>query len=61
MNDETEFQSCIQNQLATTLIALDNIDNLPIGWNFSQPLKEQFTPLNFSHQDLRKDTIYSPW
>ncbi len=49
VNDETEFQSCIQDQLTTTLIALDNLDNLPIGWNFSQPLKEQFTPLNFSH------------
>ena len=49
VNNDTEFQSCIQDQLATTFEALDGIDNLPIGWNFSAPLKGQFTPLNFSH------------
>ncbi|MEM7595565.1 MAG: hypothetical protein AAF383_29370, partial [Cyanobacteria bacterium P01_A01_bin.83] len=30
-------------------IALDNIDNLPIGWNLSAPWKKQFSPLNFAH------------
>ncbi len=27
-------------------IALNNIDNLPIGWNLSAPLKEQVSPFN---------------
>ncbi|NEP39212.1 MAG: hypothetical protein F6K25_24970 [Okeania sp. SIO2G4] len=49
VNEDTEFQTCIQEQFATTFMALDGIDNLPIGWNFSEPLKEQFTPLNFPH------------
>jgi len=49
VNDDTEIKNCIQDQLTTTLMALDKIDNLPIGWNFSEPLKEQFTPLDFPH------------
>ncbi|MEB3339261.1 hypothetical protein [Okeania sp.] len=46
-NSETEFENCLQDQLMTTFKALDKIDNLPIGWNFSEPLKEQLIPLNF--------------
>ncbi|NEQ35414.1 MAG: hypothetical protein F6K40_03460 [Okeania sp. SIO3I5] len=49
LDNDTEFESCLQDQLATTFMALDRIDNLPIGWNFSEPLKEQFTPLDFPH------------
>lgn len=47
-NNDTELD-CIQDQLATTIMALDRIDIFPIGWNFSEPLKEQFTPLDFPH------------
>ena len=43
VNDEPQFQNCmsnIQNDLAT---ALDGIDTLPIGWNFYDQQKKQFT------------------
>lgn len=49
IEDEARFQTCISNVKNEITMALDNIDNLPIGWNWSDPLQEQFTPLNVSN------------
>ncbi|NEO57948.1 MAG: hypothetical protein F6K54_35775 [Okeania sp. SIO3B5] len=48
LDNDTELD-CIQDQVTTTMMALDRIDIFPIGWNFSEPLKEQFKPLDFPH------------
>ncbi|NET24772.1 hypothetical protein [Okeania sp. SIO1I7] len=45
VNNDTEVQTCI----SSILDVVDGIDNLPVGWNLSEPLKAQFTPLNFSN------------
>ena len=46
---EANIKTCITDIQEQLNIALDNIDNLPIGWNWSAPLKEQFSPLNIPH------------
>ncbi|MEA5538117.1 hypothetical protein VB834_03625 [Limnoraphis robusta Tam1] len=45
-NDETlDFKTCMEGIEDEVQILLDRVDNLPIGWNWSDPWKEQFTPL----------------
>lgn len=46
VGQEINIENCITDIQEQLNIALDNIDNLPIGWNFSAPFKEQFSPLN---------------
>ncbi|MEM7759169.1 MAG: hypothetical protein AAF298_13740 [Cyanobacteria bacterium P01_A01_bin.40] len=48
-DNQSDVKTCINNIQEQLNIALDNIDNLPIGWNFTAPFKKQFTPLNFAH------------
>ncbi|MEA5521680.1 hypothetical protein [Limnoraphis robusta] len=46
-NDETlDFKTCMEGIEDEVKTILDRVDNLPIGWNWSDPWKEQFTPLN---------------
>lgn len=49
IEDKVKFQTCIANVSNDLTTALDSIDNLPIGWNWSNPWQEQFTPLNLSN------------
>ncbi|MCG5058983.1 MAG: hypothetical protein KA714_13580 [Limnoraphis sp. WC205] len=45
-NDEKlDFKTCMKGIEDEVQILLDRVDNLPIGWNWSDPWKEQFTPL----------------
>ena len=43
---EVNIKTCITDIQDQLNIALDDIDNLPIGWNLSAPFKEQFRPFN---------------
>ncbi|NEP80744.1 MAG: hypothetical protein F6K39_22775 [Okeania sp. SIO3B3] len=45
VNNDAEVKTCI----SSILDAVDGIDNLPVGWNLSEPLKEQFRPFHFSN------------
>ena len=46
VDQEVNIQTCITDIQDQLNIALDDIDNLPIGWNLSAPFKEQFRPFN---------------
>ncbi|MEM8719602.1 MAG: hypothetical protein AAGE84_09875 [Cyanobacteria bacterium P01_G01_bin.39] len=48
-DNSSDVRTCINSLQEQLNIALDNIDNLPIGWNLSAPFKKQFSPLNFAH------------
>ena len=46
IKQEKNINNCLTDIQDQINIALDGIDNLPIGWNLSDPLKEQFRPFN---------------
>lgn len=48
-SNDVSVKTCINSIQDQLNIALDNVDNLPIGWNFDHPFRKQFTPLNFAH------------
>ena len=48
-SNDVGVKTCINSIQEQLTIALDNVDNLPIGWDFDHPLRKQFTPLNFPH------------
>lgn len=45
-NETLDFKTCMEGIEDEVKTILDRVDNLPIGWNWSDPWKEQFTPLN---------------
>lgn len=49
IQDDAQLQTCLTSVKNEITIVLDNLDNFPIGWNWSDPLREQFTPLNFAN------------
>ena len=46
---EENITTCITDIQDRLNLALDDIDNVPIGWNFSAPFKEQFRPFNITN------------
>ncbi len=46
IKQEKNLKNCMTDIQDQINMALDDIDNLPIGWNLSAPFKEQFRPFN---------------
>ncbi len=49
IESEENLDNCIHNIQSQINLALNGIDNLPIGWNLSDPFSEQLNPFNITN------------